>query len=110
HFVWLYKGVDEILFLGDLPKARKSYLNASEWARIVGDDFIARSASDTAEFLTTEPDIRSTQVSVWFMVWSNNKDERVREIAKVKIESLGGKLIIEPDGRVVAVPPPGLID
>ena len=107
HFVWLYKGVDEILFLGDLKQARQSYLKASEWAEISGDDSIAESARDTAQFLTTKPDIKSTQVNVWFMVWNNAKDERVRQIAEAKIESIGGELKVYPDGRVEAIPPKG---
>ena len=105
HFVWLYKGVDEILFLGDLKKARRSYLKAVEWAEVAGDDFIAESASDTALFLTTNPDIRSTQVGAWFTVWNNAKDKRIRQLAEAKIESIGGKLKIYPDGRVEAMPP-----
>ncbi|MBE9047265.1 hypothetical protein IQ255_23175 [Pleurocapsales cyanobacterium LEGE 10410] len=105
HFVWLYKGVDEILFLGDLEQARHSYLKASEWAEIKGDNFIAESASDTAEFLTTKPDIRATQVNTWFVVWNNSKDERIRKIAEAKIENIGGELKVYPDGRVEAIPP-----
>ena len=105
HFVWLYKGVDEILFLGDLKKAHKSYLKASEWAEITGDDFIAESAEDTAKFLTTKPDIRATQVGVWFMVWNNSQDKRVRQIAQSKIEGIGGELKFYPDGKVEAIPP-----
>ena len=101
HFVWLYKGVDEILFLGDLKKARQSYLKAE----IANDDFIAESASDTAQFLTTNPDIRSTQVNTWFLVWNNAKDERIRQLAEAKIESIGGELKVYPDGRVEAMPP-----
>ena len=105
HFVWLYKGMDEILFLGDLEKARKSYIQASEWASIAGDEFIAQSASDTAKFLETKPDIRSTQISVWFLVWNNNKDERVRKIARAKIESIGGEIKIYPNGRAELIQP-----
>ena len=107
HFVWLYKGVDEILFLGDLKKARQSYFKAAKWADIAEDDFIAESASDTAEFLTTKPDIRATQVNTWFLVWNNAKDERIRQIAEAKIESIGGELKVYPNGRVEAIPPKG---
>ena len=105
HFVWLYKGIDEILFLGDLQKARKSYLKASEWAEIKEDEFIAKSANDTVKFLRTKPDIRQAQVGVWFMVWNNTKDDRIRQLAEAKIESIGGELKVYPDGRVEAIPP-----
>ena len=105
HFVWLYKGVDEILFLGDLTRARQSYLKGAKWAEIANDDFIAESAKDTAQFLTTKPDIRSTQVNTWFLVWINAKDKRIRQLAEAKIESIGGELKVYPDGRVEAMPP-----
>lgn len=105
HFVLLYKGIDEVLFLGDLKKARQSYLKASEWAEIAKDEFIAESAKDTAQFLTTNPDIRSTQVNTWFLVWNNAKDKRIRQLAEAKIESIGGELKVYPDGRVEAIPP-----
>ncbi len=105
YFVWLYKGVDEILYIGDLEKARKSYEKAAEWAKIAGDERIAKSASDTAKFLATNPDPREAQVGAWFMVWTSTKEEAIRSMAKSQIERLGGELIIYPNGQVVAQPP-----
>ena len=105
YYVWIYKGVDEILFLGDLEEARKSYKQASVWADISGNEMIAKSANNTAEFLASKPDAREAQVGAWFMVWNNNKDERIRQLAKAKIESIGGELKVYPDGRVEAIPP-----
>ncbi len=105
HFIWIYKGIDEILYLGDLKKAQKSYETAAEWARIAGDERTAQSASDTAKFLSTNPDARQAQVGAWFMLWVNNNDQQIRQLAQRKIEELGGTLEVYPDGRVVAVPP-----
>jgi hypothetical protein len=42
YFVWLYKGVDELLFLGDIPAAKKSYQMAADWAKIAGNEFIEK--------------------------------------------------------------------
>ena len=105
YWVWLYKGVDEILFFGDFKEAKKSYKKASEWAKVAGNNHIAESTSDTVKFLATKPDTRQAQVGVWFMVWNNAKDERIRQIAEAKIESIGGELKVYPDGRVEAIPP-----
>lgn len=105
YWVWLYKGVDEILFLGDLDEAKKSYQMSAKWAEEFGNERIAESASDTVNFLTTKPDVRQAQASVWFAVLNNNKDQRVRQLAEAKIISLGGKLEIDSDGRVVMTPP-----
>jgi hypothetical protein len=105
YYIWLYKGVDEILFLGDLQAAKNSYQMSAAWASEAGDQKIAEAAKGTAEFLATKPDTRQAQVGVWFMVWTSNKDERIRQIAEAKIESIGGKLKVYPDGRVEAIPP-----
>ena len=105
HFVWLYKGIDEILYIGDLEKAQKSYEKAAEWAKIAGDEKIAESASNTAKFLATKPDIKQAQVGAWLVVWTSAKDDLTRDFAQRKIEELGGTLVVEPDGRVVAKPP-----
>ena len=105
YLVWLYKGIDEILFIGDLAKAQKSYEKAAEWAEIAGDQKIAQSASDTAKFLSTNPDIKQAQVGAWLVVWTSAKDQLTRDFAQRKIEELGGTLEVLPDGRVVAKPP-----
>ena len=105
YFVWIYKGIDEILYLADLKKAQKSYETAAEWARIAGDENVAQSASNTAKFLSTNPDARQAQVGDWFMLWVNTKDQQIRKLAQRKIEELGGILEVYPDGRVVAKPP-----
>ena len=105
YYVWLYKGVDEILFLGDLQAAKHSYQMSAEWANQAGNQKIAKAAKNTAEFLASNPDTKQAQVGVWFMVWNNAKDERIRQIAEAKIESIGGELKVYPDGRVEAIPP-----
>ena len=105
YFIWIYKGIDEILYLGDLKKAQKSYETAAEWAKMAGDERTAQSASDTAKFLSTNPDATQAQVGAWFMLWVNNKDQQIRQLAQRKIEELGGTLEVYPDGRVVAKPP-----
>ena len=105
YFVWLYKGVDEILFIGDLQKAQKSYEKAAEWAKIAGDERIERAARNTAKFLATKPDIVQAQVGAWFTVFTSNSNQQLRDLARRKIEELGGTLEIFPDGRVVAKPP-----
>ncbi|WP_319423233.1 hypothetical protein [Pleurocapsa sp. FMAR1] len=42
YYVWLYKGVDEILFLGDLQAAKNSYQMSAEWANQAGNQKIAK--------------------------------------------------------------------
>lgn len=105
YVVWLYKAVDEVLFLGDLEKAQVSYQKASRWATIAGDEFIAKAAGNSAEFLSTNPDTRVAQVGAWFTVWTSTKEKSVRDLAETEIEKLGGELTVYPDGRVIVEPP-----
>ena len=104
YFIWLYKGVDELLFLGDIPAAKKSYQMAADWAKIAGNEFIEKSARGTVEFLETNPDSRAPRVGAWMLVWLNSQDEETRRLARENIEKLGGKLVIN-NNQVMAIPP-----
>lgn len=98
HYVWIYKGVDELLFLGDNEAAKHSYHKASEWAKIAKDSKIEQSAHDTVEFLSRNPDSKVARINAWFMVYANSPDLKTREFAKSHIESLGGKFTVNSDG------------
>jgi hypothetical protein len=104
YFIWLYKGVDELLFLGDIPAAKKSNQMAADWAKIAGNEFIEKSARGTVEFLETNPDSRAPRVGAWMLVWLNSQDEETRRLARENIEKLGGKLVIN-NNQVMAIPP-----
>lgn len=105
YFIWLYKGVDEILFMGDLSAAEKSYRMSAQWAKESGNERIVASANDTIKFLASKPDVRQAQANVWFLVWSNNKDVRIRRLAEARITSLGGQFAIDANGTVSMIPP-----
>ena len=105
YYVWLYKGVDELLFLGDIPEAKKSYSMAGDWANQAGNKFIASMAQGTAKFLSTKPDSRRARVGAWFMVYINVPDKETKALAKRNIERLGGKMIFYDNGRIQAIPP-----
>jgi hypothetical protein len=40
------------------------------------------------------------------MVLSNTRDKRVEKIAISRIEAIGGKVVITPEGKVKIQPPP----
>lgn len=105
YFVWLYKGVDELLFLGDIPAAKKSNQMAADWAKIAGNEFIEKSAKKTVKFLETNPDSRAPRVGAWMLVWISSQDEETRRLAKENIEKLGGKLVVVNNNQVMAIPP-----
>jgi hypothetical protein len=105
YYLWLYKGVDELLFLGDIAAAKNSNQMAADWAKIADNEFIEKSARGTVKFLETNPDSRAPRVGAWMLVWINSKDEDTRKMAKEKIEKLGGKLVVVNGNQVMAIPP-----
>ncbi|MEG3436590.1 hypothetical protein V0288_05610 [Pannus brasiliensis CCIBt3594] len=104
YYVWLYKGVDELLFMGDIEAAKHSNEMAAEWAKIAGDSFIEKSARGTVHFLSTNPDSRAARVGAWLLVWANSQNEETRKLAAENIEKLGGKLVVEGN-KLIAIPP-----
>lgn len=102
-FLWIYKGVDEMLFLGNIEEARKSYEKSAEWALVRGDDegkFIARRSQETANFLANNPDSKKAQVSAWITILNNAFDDKTRQMAINKIEELGGKVYFSENGKI----------
>ena len=105
YYLWVYKGMDEILFFNDLEKAQKSYEKALEWATIAEDETVIESAKNTIAFLETKPNLTDAKVGVWFTIWMNNQEPNIREIAHKNIEDLGGQLNVYSDSVAEAVPP-----
>ncbi|MEM1392539.1 MAG: hypothetical protein AAF757_14435 [Cyanobacteria bacterium P01_D01_bin.116] len=107
YYVWRYKAVDELLFLGDSQAARKSFTNASEWASEHSDEesqLVASLSGQTAEFLKTNRDSKYAQISAWAMVLSHGADQKTRQRAIREIEALGGKVVSTPQGNQIRFP------
>lgn len=108
YYVWRYKGIDELLFLGDAQAAKQSFATAAQWASTYADEEskqVAAISQRTAEFLAQNPNSKSAQVGAWTMVLSNQVDEQTRNLAIKRIEALGGKVSITPQGAVQVSPP-----
>ena len=107
YYVWRYKGVDELLFLGDSQAARKSFTNASQWASEHSDEeskLIASISRQTAEFIQKNPDSKNAQISAWGMVLSSGADKKTSQRAIREIEALGGKVVSTPQGNQIQFP------
>jgi hypothetical protein len=101
YYVWRYKGIDELLFLGDSTAAQESFATAAEWANNHTDEEskqVAAISQSTADFLRRNPDSKHAQIATWAMVLNNQVDDKTRERAITAIEALGGKVIANPDG------------
>jgi len=103
YFVWRYKGIDELLFLGDGMAAQQSFEMAADWARQSPDpesDAIAQVSQQTAQFLAQNPVSREAQIGAWAEVYLRAVDDKGRQIAREKIEALGGEIVVSEGGRV----------
>jgi len=107
YYIWVYKGVDEMLFLGDTKAAQESYQMAAEWAEKVDSSDarrIATSTRQTAAFLAKNPKSKISRIGAWALVLSSTPHEKTQQQAISQIEALGGQIITRPDGgfRVIA--------
>ncbi len=107
YLVWTYKGIDELLFLGEGKKAKKSYEKAAEWALYQGDEkslLLGQRFAEMTKFLENDQDSKKAQAGSWLMVLSNAKDKKTVDIALDKIRQLGGKVNIDGNRVNVSFP------
>jgi hypothetical protein len=108
YYVWRYKGIDELLFLGNSQAAQQSFATAANWASKFSDEeskYIAVSSQKTAEFLRQNPNSKYAQIATWGMVLSNQVDDITSKRAIKAIEALGGKVVATQQGNKVIFPP-----
>lgn len=108
YFALRDKGINEILFLGDLEAAQNTFNQAADWASTYNDpqsQEIAQRSRDTAAFLANAPNIQSTQVVAWGMILEKTQDERTQKIAIENIYKLGGAIQQTPDGQLQIIVP-----
>ncbi len=106
YYVWRYKGIDELLFLGEGKAAQHSFEMAAEWASYYNDaesQSVAAISRRTAQFLERKPDSRIAQANAWSLVLSNaikSNDKGSAQLAINRIEALGGQVSISEEGAV----------
>ncbi|MDX2098491.1 MAG: hypothetical protein SFW36_12000 [Leptolyngbyaceae cyanobacterium bins.59] len=108
YYIWRYKGIDELLFLGDSQAAQKSFEMAAKWADTYEDaesQQVAQFSRRTAEFLARNPKSKYAQVAAWGMFLFTALDERSRQIGINRIRALGGDVVMDAEGRMRIVPP-----
>ncbi|GAA6615106.1 hypothetical protein [Scytonema sp. NUACC26] len=101
YYVWRYKGIDELLFLGESLKARRSFEKSADWASHHSDEDSKQAAilsKKTVEFLSRNPNSTYARIATWTMVLNNQVDKKTRQRAISEIKALGGDVIDNPDG------------
>jgi tetratricopeptide (TPR) repeat protein len=102
YYIWRLKAVDELLFLGKVPEARKSMSTAADWARQSPDlegQNVAQISQNTANYLARNPSSKQAQFDAWNMVLGVAVDDFVIKRAIAGIRSTGGKVTISPTGE-----------
>jgi hypothetical protein len=107
-FVWSYKGVDQLLFLGQGKEARKSYLMAAKWALERNDpdsQDIANMNLQMAAFLADDPDSRTAQIGAWTQILREAQEEETQKRVIDEIRKLGGDIRLDEDGQIIITAP-----
>jgi hypothetical protein len=122
YTVWVRKGMDQLLFLGDSQGARQSYLKVAEWASIPQfkpDDlpetqiipnsnpprnYITQYALSMAEWLKDNRELRSAQISAWQMLLNSATDRKTIELIAKEVDKLGLKIQPQEDSNGIIVP------
>lgn len=104
HFLWSYKGTDEMLFLNQIDAAENSYRMAAQWVKqsnIEKEDkqIIATRYNATANFLAENPDSKRARVGAWANILNNVQDQETQERVIREIRKLGGKVTLTENGR-----------
>ncbi|WP_448574374.1 hypothetical protein [Trichothermofontia sp.] len=109
YYVWRYKGIDELLFLGDAQAAQHSFRQAADWASQHPDpesQQVAQLSRSMADFLAENPRSQSALVGAWSMVLQSAVDNRTRDRAIAQIKELGGTFETDGQGRIIIRFPP----
>jgi hypothetical protein len=113
YYLWLYKGIDQLLFLGQPQAAKRSYqvaLNLMKETKPQTEKtqgLIART-QQTIDFLDRNPKSRAAQIGAWAGLLGNIVDKKTLQQVIQEIQSLGGEIITSPDGRLLVRVPPNI--
>ena len=97
--VWRFKGIDQLLLVGDIPGAIRSHEMAAKWTENTSYQELSSLFKNTAEFLKTDPDSKLIKFNAWLWVYYQTQDSRVKERAQQEIIELGGKVEMSENGE-----------
>lgn len=109
--VWRFKGLDQLLLLGDVPGSIHSHEMAAKWVQGTPYQALAPLFEQTAAFLRRDPNSVPVRFQAWLSIYYQAaavRDKTTQERAKQEILALGGQMSLK-DGEVVfALPKPGM--
>lgn len=90
-YIWRYKAVEELLFLGDSQAAQRSFENAADWAASserADSELMEELSRQTSEFLKKDPDSLLAQIAAWNSIVASALNEDIRERASQRVQEL----------------------
>jgi hypothetical protein len=99
---WRFKGIDQLLLLGDIPGSIRSHAMAAEWVKGTPYEEFAPIFWETVEFLRRDPNSVPVRFQAWQSVFYQAvaaNDKQTQERAKREIRALGGE-IQEKNGEI----------
>ncbi|UBF25804.1 hypothetical protein K9N68_30370 [Kovacikia minuta CCNUW1] len=100
--LWRFKGLDQLLLLGDIPGSIRSHEMAAKWAQGTPDQSLVPIFQQVVDFLRKDPDSVPVRLQSWATIYSQAaevKDKQTQERAKQEIEKLGWQLQVK-NGRL----------
>lgn len=107
--LWRFKGLDELLLLGDIPAAIHSYEMAAQWTLGTPEAYLAPIFQQTADFLKQDPNSVPARFQSWLEVYaqaSSLNDRQTQQRAEEALLDLGATKQVNEKGETYFVPPP----
>lgn len=95
--VWRFKGLDQLLLLGDAPGSIKSHEMAAEWVKGTPDADLEPIFRQIVDFLRKDPNSVPVRLQSWATIYSQAvqvKDKQTQLRAQQEVEKLGWELQI----------------
>lgn len=105
--VWRFKGLDQLLLLGDVPGSIYSHEMAANWVQGTPYQELTPLFHQTAEFLRRDPNSVPVRFQAWMSIYYQAgaaRDKTTQERAKQEILALGGQTRMQ-DGQLTFVLP-----
>lgn len=100
YLIWVYKALDQLLLLGDIPGTIQSYQMAIKWVEGTPAADSAPFYQQSINFLQKDPDSKQARFLGWNQVYYQSVDKYPKERAKQELLKLGAQMQTTPDGEV----------
>jgi hypothetical protein len=101
--VWRFKGIDQLLLLGDVPGSINSHAMAAKWVQGTPYQELEPIFQQTVTFLRQDPNSISVRFQAWTSIYYQAvavNDKTTQERAKKEILALGGQTRVK-DGELI---------